>query len=132
MHIPARKTLLALGVSVGVAVLSVGPAFAFDCQVANKPVGAGSVGTVNVDTGAFTPAKPNPGTEARPHGGFITITGTAPTGGTVTGDTFAHAPTKANAPFAEPHVNPGAVKQERQGRGCDGKGLDTFDACFGG
>ena len=40
------------------------------CQVANKPVGAGSVGTVNIDTGAFTPAKPNPGTETQPHGGW--------------------------------------------------------------
>lgn len=45
---------------------------------------------------------------------------------------FAHAPTNPQAPFAEPGVNPGATQQAQQGKGCDGNGLDTLDACFGG
>jgi len=47
-------------------------------------------------------------------------------------DTYAHAPAKAQPPQAEAHVNPGATKQESQGRGCDGKGHDTIEACLGG
>jgi hypothetical protein len=105
-------------------------AFAFDCNVANKPVGAGSVGTVNIDTGAFTPSKNNPGTDAA-HGAFVTLTGTAPDGSTFTADTFVHAPTKAQAPFAEPGVNPGASNQTNKGKGCDHKGLDTLETCLG-
>jgi hypothetical protein len=107
-------------------------AFANDCEVANKPVGAGSVGTINIDTGALTPSKSNPGTESNPHGGFVTLTGTAPNGATISADTFVHAPTKAQAPFAEPGVNPGASNQESKGKGCDHKGLDTIDSCLGG
>ena len=127
-----KRTLFALATASSILAISATQALAFDCMVANKPVGAGSVATINVDTGTVTPNKPNPGTEAQPHGAFVTLTGTLPNGTTVTGDTFAHAPTKAQAPFAEPGVNPGAVKQESMGKGCDGKGLDTFDACFGG
>lgn len=87
--------------------------------------------TINVDTGAVTPNKPNPGTEQKPHGGFVTLTGTLPDGTVVSGDTFVHAPSKANAPFAEAGVIPGATKQAQQGKGCDGKGLDTFEVCYG-
>jgi hypothetical protein len=126
-----KRTLVALAVSTALLTATAAQAFADDCTVANKPAGAGSVGTVNLDTGAFTPAKANPGTEARPHGAFVTLTGTTPGGGTLTADTFVHAPTKAQAPTAEPGVNPGATEQESQGRGCDGKGLDTLSACFG-
>ena len=69
--------------------------------------------------------KPNPGTLDQLHGGFATIS----VNGTVIGDTFAHAPANAQAPFAEPHINPGASQQTLQGRGCDGKGLGTFESC---
>jgi hypothetical protein len=100
--------------------------------VANKPTGAGSAVTINVDTGDLTANKPNPGTDQHVNGGFITLTGTLPDGTPVSVDTFAHAPTNAQAPFAEPGVNPGASRQEQQGKGCDGKGLDTLEACFGG
>ncbi len=126
-----KRTLLALAAAGGILITTGSQAFANDCVVANKPAGAGSVATVNIDTGVVTPNKSNPGTEAQPHGGFITLTGTLPDGSTLTTDTFVHAPTNAQAPFAEPGVNPGASKQEQQGRGCDGKGLDTLSACFG-
>ena len=127
-----KRTLIALAASASILVATGGQALAFDCTVANKPAGAGSVATVNVDTGSVTPNKPNPGTDEHPHGAFITLTGTTPDGSQVTVDTFVHAPTNAQAPFAEPGVNPGASRQEEQGKGCDGKGLDTLEACFGG
>ena len=126
-----KRTLIALAAACTILVGTGGQALAFDCTVANKPVGAGSAVTINVDTGAVTPNKPNPGDDAHTHGGFITVTGTVD-GTTVSADTFVHAPTNAQAPFAEPGVNPGATKQEQQGKGCDGKGLDTLEACFGG
>lgn len=126
-----RRFLIVVAGVAGIVVMTASQALAHDCFVANKPVGAGSVVTVNVDTGTVTPNKPNPGTQSQPHGGFITLTGTV-NGVTVTGDTFAHAPANAQAPFAEPGVNPGALKQTQMGKGCDGKGLDTFGACFGG
>jgi hypothetical protein len=112
---------------------TVGPAFAHDCVVANKPVGAGSVGTVAFDSNTGQPVlvssdKPNPGTISQPHGAFATLE-LAPG---VTVDTFAHPPEKAQAPFAEPGVIPGALNQEAKGKGCDGKGLDTIDSCLGG
>jgi hypothetical protein len=109
-------------------VLTAGQALAFDCNVANKPVGAGSAVTLDVSgrvPTVLSANKPNPGTLDHVHGGFATITAN----GTVVGDTFAHAPTKAQAPFAEPNVNPGASLQTLKGRGCDGKGLDTFESC---
>jgi hypothetical protein len=111
----------------GSLLASATSAFAFDCIVADKPTGAGSVATIDVNTGQVTPNKNNPGTEEKPHGGFVTLTG-LPTG---TVDTYAHAPTKAQAPQAQPGVNPGASKQESQGRGCDGKGKDTIESCLG-
>lgn len=126
-----KRTLLALASAGMILVGTASQALAFDCTVANKPIGAGAAVTINMDTGAVTPNKPNPGTEAKPHGGFVTLTGTLPDGTSATADTFVHAPTKAQAPFAEPGVIPGASKQAQQGKGCDGKGLDTLEACFG-
>jgi hypothetical protein len=125
-----KRTLIALVAAGGILATTGGQALAFDCKVANKPVGAGSAVTINLDTGAVTPNKPNPGTEQQIHGGFVTLTGTLPDNSTVTGDTFVHAPIKAQAPFAESGTIPGATQQEQQGKGCDGKGLDTFEACF--
>lgn len=123
-----RTPLYAALASAGLLAATVGQSLAFDCTVANKPPSAGSVGTVDVTTGQFTPTKPNPGTEQQPHGGFVELQGPG-----VDTSTFLHAPTNAQAPQAVPGVNPGATKQEQQGRGCDGKGLDTLDACgFGG
>jgi hypothetical protein len=123
-----------IGVAVvlaGSLLTSASSALAFDCVVENKPVGAGSAATVNIDTGVVTPSKPNPGTEDKPHGAFVTLTGTVG-GTTLNVDTFVKAPTKAQAPFAEPGVIPGATKQESKGGGCDGKGLGTIEACLSG
>jgi hypothetical protein len=88
---------------------------AFDCLNPNKPTGAGSVGTVDLNTGEFTPGKPNPGTEDQPHGGFVTLTD-----GEFSADTYLHAPDGVLPPVREggPHNN------------CDGKGLDSAEACF--
>lgn len=120
-----KTTLLALSISGAVLAASVGSAFADDCMVANKPAGAGSAATVNFDTGAVTPNKPNPGTPDQVHGGFVTLTGTVD-GQTVSADVFAHAPAHTGG------INPGALQQASQGKGCDGKGLDLADVCFGG
>ena len=123
-----KHRFIALAASATLLATTAGQALAFDCVVANKPATAGAVGIVDVTTGAFTPLKPNPGTEDQPHGAFIALTG-LPTGET---STFVHAPANAQAPLAEPGVIPGATVQESTGKGCDGKGLDTIDSCLGG
>ena len=92
------------------------PAYAFDCSVAKKPAGAGSVGTIDVTTGEFTPTKKNPGTPDKPHGGFVTLTD----GDEFTADTFLHAPQGVLPPTRE-----GGVQAN-----CDGKGLESLEACF--
>jgi hypothetical protein len=130
LYTRVRKVAVSV-VLAGSLFASASSAFAFDCVVENKPVGAGSAATVNINTGAVTPSKPNPGTEEKPHGAFATLTGTLG-GTTVNVDTFVHAPTKAQASFAQPGVIPGASKQESKGGGCDGKGLGTIEACLGG
>lgn len=105
---------------VGALVLAVAApaAFAFDCTVANKPPTAGAVGVIDINTGEFTPTKSNPGTEEKPHGGFVVLTD----GDTVTTSTFLHAPQGVLPPVREggPQAN------------CDGKGLDSIELCLGG
>jgi hypothetical protein len=93
------------------------PVFAHDCTVANKPPTAGAVGSVDINTGEFTPLKNNPGTEDQIHGAFIVLTD-----GEFTTSTFAHPPQ-------------GVLPPARDGgsqHNCDGKGLDSLDVCFGG
>jgi hypothetical protein len=121
------RTLMVLLALAGSLVAATPRAFAFECFVADKPTGAGSLGTVNFTTGTFTPIKPNPFSDGHLHGAFVTATN----GSTFTRDLFVNAPTKARAPFAEPSVIPGATKQESMGKGCDGKGLDDVGACQG-
>ena len=78
----------------------------------------GSVGVVDVNTGEFTPTKNNPGTDDKPHGGFVALTD----GENVNTSTFLHAPQ-------------GVLPPSREGGSqynCDGKGLDTLEQCFGG
>ena len=72
----------------------------------------------DITTGEFTPTKSNPGTEEKPHGGFVVLTD----GETVTTSTFLHAPQGVLPPVREggPQAN------------CDGKGLDSLEHCFGG
>jgi hypothetical protein len=126
-----RRVLLAIVSVASILVMTASQALAFDCIVANKPIGAGSAATIDFDSGTVTPNKPNPGTEQSPHGAFVTVTGSVD-GQTITVDTFVRAPMDSQAPFAEPGVIPGATKQEQNGGGCDGKGLDTIEACFFG
>ena len=99
--------------------LTLGPAataFAHDCTVAKKPATAGAVGIVDAADN-FTPLKPNPGSEDKPHGAFIAFTD-----GTNEASTFLHAPQ-------------GVLPPTREGgsqHNCDGKGLDALSVCFGG
>jgi hypothetical protein len=111
------KSLAPLGAVVLALALAV-PAQAFDCTVAKKPPTAGAVGVVNLDTGEFTQLKRNPGTEERPHGGFVQLANDQ-----VSTSTFLHAP----APDGVlPPVRDGGPQAN-----CDGKGLDSLEACFG-
>ena len=94
------------------------PASAFDCTVAKKPPRAGSVGVIDINTGEFTPTKKNPGTEERPHGGFVVLTD----GASVNTSTFLHAPQGVMPP----------VREGGSQANCDGKGLDSIELCLGG
>jgi hypothetical protein len=94
-------------------------ALAFDCNPPNKPVGAGSVATIDASTGdveSFN--KPNPGSGEQIHGGFLTID----FGGGLQFDTFVHAPQGELPP----------VREGGSQDNCDGKGLDAIDVCLGG
>ena len=106
-----------LGVTTVALALAV-PAFGFNCSVAKKPPTAGAVGIVDITTGEFTPLKSNPGTEERPHGAFIALTD----GSTFNTSTFLHAPDGVLPP-----ARPGGSQDN-----CDGKGIDSLEACFGG
>ena len=113
-----RFRLSAVSGAVLVALVLAVPAQDFDCTVAKKPPSAGSVGVVDITTGEFTPTKKNPGTEERPHGGFVVLTD----GAEVTTSTFLHAPQ-------------GVLPPAREGgsqNNCDGKGIDSIEACLGG
>jgi hypothetical protein len=112
-----RLRLSALSGAVLLALALAVPAQAFDCAVAKKPPRAGAVGVIDITTGEFTPTKKNPGTEEKPHGGFVVLTD-----GEATTSTFLHAPQGVLPPVREggPQDN------------CDGKGLDSIEQCFGG
>ena len=111
-----RKTIAAVSVCA-LALAYAAPTYAFDCAVAKKPSRAGAVIEINVATGAETVLKPNPGTEDKIHGGFIALTD-----GENSTSTFAHAPEGVLPPVRE-----GGSQQN-----CDGKGLESIEACFGG
>ncbi len=110
------RPLLTIGAAGAAALALAGNALAFDCAVANKPPTAGAVGIVDVTTDEFTPLKNNPGTEEKPHGGFVALTD-----GTNSTSTLLHAHEGVLPPVQEggPHDN------------CDGKGLESIEVCFG-
>ena len=112
--------LIAAVAATSLALSVAAPAFAFDCTVAKKPPTAGAVGVVDVNTDEFTPLKPNPGTDAHAHGGFIALAD----GDQVIASTFLHAP--AHTGGVLPPVANGVQNN------CDGKGLDSLEACLGG
>jgi hypothetical protein len=112
-----RLRLLALACALTLALVVTAPAWGFDCSVAKKPATAGAVGIVDITTDAFTPLKPNPGTEEKPHGAFVALTD-----GEFSTSTFLHAPD-------------GVLPPAREGgsqHNCDGKGLESLEVCFGG
>jgi hypothetical protein len=111
-----RYRLSALVAVVAFALAAAVPALAFDCTPAKKPPLAGAVGIVDITTDAFTPLKSNPGSEEKPHGGFVALTD-----GSFTVSTFLHAPDGVLPP-----VRSGGPQDN-----CDGKGLDSLEECFG-
>ena len=113
-----RLRVSALPGAVLVALVLAVPAQAFDCTVAKKPPRAGAVGVVDINTGEFTPTKNNPGTEEKPHGGFVVLTD----GETFNTSTFLHAPQGVMPP----------VREGGSQANCDGKGLDSIELCVGG
>ena len=112
-----RYRLSALITVIAIALAAALPALAFDCSPAKKPPLAGAVGIVDITTGEFTPLKSNPGSEEKPHGGFVALSD-----GTFTVSTFLHAPNGVLPP-----VRPGGPQDN-----CDGKGLDSLEECFEG
>jgi hypothetical protein len=110
------KAFAVLG-SLALALVGAVPAFGFDCAVAKKPPTAGAVGVVDITTDEFTPLKPNPGTEEKPHGGFVALTD-----GTFSTSTFLHAPDGVLPP----------VREGGSQHNCDGKGLESLEVCFSG
>jgi hypothetical protein len=113
-----RLRLSALSGAVLIALVLAVPAQAFDCAVAKKPPRAGAVGVIDITTDEFTPAKKNPGTEEKPHGGFVVLTD----GDEVTTSTFLHAPQGVLPP----------VREGGSQSNCDGKGLESLEECLGG
>jgi hypothetical protein len=111
-----RLKAFAVVCTLTLALLAAAPAFAFDCTVAKKPATAGAVGIVDITTDEFTPLKRNPGTEEKPHGGFVALTD-----GTISTSTFLHAPQGVLPP----------VREGGSQHNCDGKGLDSLEVCFG-
>jgi len=117
-----RKILVGGLLAVAVVAGGATPAFAHDCFNPTKTTGAGSKGLVTLDaTGGetFTPTGPGKG-----NGGFITIDASALVPGVVIDvKTFGgHGPKDGVA-------GPGAEKAGAAG--CDGKGIDYVESCFG-
>lgn len=110
-----RRLLTATMFALLLTVFVTTSAFAHICTNANKQEGAGSVGTYNVVTETFEPAKR--ANEAHPNGGFVTFTD----GATFWVDIYIHQLLPAGALAA----GPGGDDQ------CDGKGVDLFLACIG-
>ena len=111
-----RRKIFSLMCAMTLGLTVAAPAFSFDCTVAKKPPTAGAVAIVNEATGGTTFLKPNPGTDAHPHGAFIAFTD-----GTISASTFLHAPG-------------GVLPPAREGgsqHNCDGKGIDSLEVCFG-
>ena len=103
-----RITSAVCAVVVAVS-LSASPAFAHYCTNANKKAGAGSIGTYNVVTETFTPAK-------KGGGGFVTFTD-----GTFSYDLYNNNTLPEGALAA----GPGGDDQ------CDGRGVDNALVCLG-
>jgi hypothetical protein len=108
-----KRLTVFLAAAMLMTMMAAAPAFAHHCTNVNKKAGAGSVGTVNVDTGEETITKQN--------GGFITVTGTREDGSTFSYDVFAHRTLPDGAMAAGPEGD----------SECDGRGIDDALACEG-
>jgi hypothetical protein len=119
-----RRITVGAGVAIAVSTLGAAPAFAHDCFNPNKPIGAGSKGVVTLDANgeeeSFTPT-------GNGNGGFVTIDANAVAPGVVV-DVKTFGGNKG--PGQDGVAGPGAEKAG--GKGCDGKGIDYIEACFGG
>ena len=102
---------IALLLAFILALLMATSAFAHVCTNANKPTGAGSIGTYNIVTESFEPSN-HP-----KNGGFVTLTD----GESFTVDVFLHDVLPDGALAA----GPGGDDL------CDGVGVDLFLACIG-
>jgi hypothetical protein len=110
-----RRLLTATVFALLLTVFVTTSAFAHYCTNANKKEGAGSVGTYNLVTETFEPAKKV--NEAHLNGGFVTFTD----GATFWVDIYLHQTLPAGALAA----GPGGDDQ------CDGLGVDNFLVCIG-
>ena len=109
-----RLTIAATSAAV-LALFVTSAAFAHGCYPADKPAGAGSIGTFNIATGSFTPGKNNPGEFN--NGGFVTFTD----GFSFTYDLFLHQ-----------YLPDGALAAGPDGDNlCDGRGVDEALTCLG-
>jgi len=106
-----KRLTVFLAAAMTLTMMSAAPAFAHHCTNVSKNPGAGSIGTYNVATDTFTPAREHGG------GGFVTITD---------GSTFSYDV------FANRTLPEGAMKAGPQGDSeCDGVGIDDALACLG-
>jgi hypothetical protein len=121
-----RRNIIVALLSVTVALATTTSAFAHDCFNPNKTPGAGSKTTVVL--------APNPDddptaviTTGKGNGGFTTLDATAvgiPGVTTIDVHTFGNQKGPKDG-----EVGPGAEKAGA--KGCDGKGVDYIEACFG-
>ena len=116
-----RKTLFG-GALVLISLAAVAtPASAHDCFNPTKATGAGSKGVVTLDENGDEESFEETGNGK---GGFITIDATAVAPGVVIDiHTFGNGGPKDGV------VGPGAEKAGADG--CDGKGIDYVETCFG-
>jgi hypothetical protein len=119
-----RKLLVGGTVALASVVGVAAPAFAHDCFNPNKPIGAGSVGTVTID-----PNNPDaaPVPNGKNGGGFLTIDATALGAGVYDVHVFGgHNDGTTGGPKSGVVGGPGSQRPEHA---CDGKGIDYIDAC---
>ena len=110
-----RKKMTALVAAVlMLTAMTAAPAFAHYCTNVSKKAGAGSIGTYNVVTESFAPAKKLAGKGE--NGGFITFTD-----GSFSYDVYLHQTLPEGALAA----GPGGDDQ------CDGQAVDNALACLG-
>ncbi len=109
-----KRRLLSTGAVVALMfAVGTSSALAHYCTPAPKPIGAGSIGEYNIDTGEWTPS-------GLKNGGFVTFTGTWE-GNPFTYDLFLHQTLPEGALASGPEGD----------NHCDGRGVDSALACLG-